>query len=49
MEENEKGKEIALTGKYAVIRALKKVLKDPIAGEVVKDLCREYMVQQEED
>ena len=37
MEDNkEKGKEIALTGKYAVVRAFKKILKDPIAGEVMK-------------
>ena len=39
MEDNkEKGKEIALTGKYAVIRAFKKILKDPIAEEVLKTL-----------
>jgi len=37
MEDNkEKGKEIALTGKYAVIRAFKKILKDQIAGEMMK-------------
>lgn len=38
MEDNnkEKGKDIALTGKYAVIRAFKKILKDQIAGEVMK-------------